>query len=77
MQKKIISLIIPCFNEEQNIAEAYTHITTFWKTLSYDIDYEMVFIDDGSRDSTVDKVMQIAKTDSKVKLLQFSRNFGK
>jgi polyisoprenyl-phosphate glycosyltransferase len=77
MQKKTISLIIPCYNEEQNIVEAYTHITTFWKTLKYDIDYEMVFIDDGSSDSTCQKVLQIARQDSKVKLLQFSRNFGK
>jgi polyisoprenyl-phosphate glycosyltransferase len=77
MQKKIISLIIPCFNEEQNITEAYSHITNFWKTLKYDVDYEMVFIDDGSRDATSGKVLEIAKIDSKVKLLQFSRNFGK
>jgi polyisoprenyl-phosphate glycosyltransferase len=77
MQKKIISLIIPCYNEEQNVAEAHSHITTFWKTLKYDFDYEMVFIDDGSRDNTVIELEKLAKKDSQVKIIQFSRNFGK
>ncbi|MBC7472170.1 MAG: glycosyltransferase family 2 protein [candidate division SR1 bacterium] len=77
MQKKIISLIIPCFNEEQNVAQAHSHITTFWKTLKYDFDYELVFVDDGSRDSTVLEIEKLAKKDSQVKLVQFSRNFGK
>jgi polyisoprenyl-phosphate glycosyltransferase len=77
MQKKIISLIIPCYNEEQNVAQAHTHITKFWKTLKYDFDYELVFVDDGSRDNTVIEIEKLAKKDNQVKLVQFSRNFGK
>ena len=44
MQKKIISLIIPCFNEEQNVAHAHSHITKFWKTLKYDFDYDNILL---------------------------------
>ena len=77
MDKKVISIIIPCYNEEQNIEEAYSHITKFWESKIPDYDFELVFVDDGSRDKSVQIITKLSKSDGKVKLVEFSRNFGK
>ncbi len=77
MEKKLISLIIPCFNEEENITRAYHEISSFWKKIETHYDYELVFVDDGSRDETVNIIEKLAQSNSSIKLIQFSRNFGK
>lgn len=75
---KLLTVIVPCFNEEENIKDFYEE---FSKTTGFfsskDVDYEIIFIDDGSKDQTVAEVKKLAATDSKVRMVSFSRNFGK
>lgn len=71
-----VSLIIPCFNEEGNIFPLYEAVVkSFEGRVS---DYELVFVNDGSRDGTSEKLQELVATaEQHVKALQFSRNFGK
>jgi len=74
----LFSAIVPCYNEEENIADIYDEILKqedYFK--SKDIELEFVFIDDGSKDRTVEEVKKLIETDSRVHLVSFSRNFGK
>ena len=75
-KKPIISVIIPCFNEEENINDCYLELKKVWKKLPL-YDYELVFVDDGSSDWTVLEITKIQIQDPNVKLIEFSRNFGK
>lgn len=75
--KKTISLIIPCHNEQENIQYAYKEITKFWQREVLNYDYELIFVDDGSYDHTLLEIEELIKKDKRVKLLEFSKNFGK
>jgi len=69
-----ISIILPCYNEEKNINEIYSKLL---KTLlSIKIDYEIIFIDDGSTDNSLEKMKELHNKDKKVVVIEFSRNFG-
>ena len=74
----LFSAVIPCFNEEANIIDIYNEIL---KNKSYfeskEIDWELIFVDDGSKDKTVAEIKKLIETDKKVHLVSFSRNFGK
>ena len=75
---KLLTAIVPCFNEEENIADFYKEFMLIQPSLNEkDIDYEILFIDDGSKDGTVDEVKKLIKIDQNVRLVSFSRNFGK
>lgn len=69
-----LSIIIPCFNEEAVIAETYKRLTSVAQ--KFPCGYELLFINDGSRDKTFEILESFSKTDSTVKVLNFSRNFG-
>ena len=69
-----ISLIVPCFNEESVVESFYERVTTVLGHVSYG--YEIIFVNDGSRDSTLNVLMEISKFDSNVKVIDLSRNFG-
>lgn len=70
-----LSLVVPCYNEEENVNVFYDNIK---KNYNKDLDYELIFIDDGSKDETLEKLKELAKLDKKhVKTISFSRNFGK
>jgi glycosyltransferase involved in cell wall biosynthesis len=71
---KIISIVTPCYNEEENINELYNRIVAVMATLTYD--YEHICIDNASTDSTVKKIKAIAARDKRVKLIVNARNFG-
>lgn len=73
-QKKLISIVTPCYNEEDNIDELYQRIAAVMATLPYD--YEHICIDNASTDSTVRRIKDIAARDKRVKLIVNSRNFG-
>ncbi len=74
----LLSVIVPCYNEEENVALFYEELT---RNDSYFagkcIEMELLYIDDGSKDGTVDEVKKLREKDKRVHLVSFSRNFGK
>ncbi len=70
-----VSIIIPCYNEQEGINEAYRRVTAALQG-NWNNGYEILFINDGSKDATLDILKQLAKNDNQVKLLSLSRNFG-
>lgn len=75
MTRSLISIVVPCYNEEEVIGETIRRLNSFCSELT-DLDYELVFIDDGSRDQTRVLLKEIAATNPNVRLLAFARNFG-
>src|SRR3989344_1691190 len=76
MKKKLISIVIPLINEEKNIPLIYTALLEVWTKLPK-YDYEFIFINDGSTDHSALAIAALAAKDSRVKCIEFSRNFGK
>ena len=72
--KKSLSIIVPCFNEEEVITETYKRITSVLDNLEFQS--EIIFINDGSTDETEHLLSELTKTDKKIKIISFSRNFG-
>lgn len=72
---KKISIIVPCYNEEQAIPFFYDEITKVADNLKKD--FEFIFVNDGSSDKTINIIKEYAKKDKRVKYINFSRNFGK
>lgn len=74
----LLSVIVPCYNEEDNVLPFYEELTKnepFFKEKG--IDVEILYIDDGSVDKTVEEVKRLREKDESVHLVSFSRNFGK
>lgn len=71
-----ISIIIPCFNEEEALPFFYSEINRVVAELQEET-LELIFIDDGSKDNTLEIVKKLARQDKRVKYISFSRNFGK
>lgn len=74
---KSLTIIVPCFNEYDSLPLFYQEISTVMKSLSNDITYDYLFIDDGSSDQTLDRLKEMRSEDSAVQYITFSRNFGK
>lgn len=73
--KKLISYIFPIYNESENISLLYKTVSDLLdKNLQYD--YEIIFVNDGSRDDSINKLIGIQSSDKRVVILDFSRNFG-
>ena len=75
---KLLSVVVPCYNEEENISDFYNELfrnDTFFK--EKELEVELVYIDDGSKDKTVEEIRKLREQDERVHLLSFSRNFGK
>lgn len=70
-----ISIIVPCYNEEDVLKIFYNKITEVSKTI--DADFEYIFVDDGSKDKTLEILKEYSKKDNRVRFISFSRNFGK
>ena len=73
--KELISIVVPCYNEQEALPIFYKTITPILQKM--EPDYELIFVDDGSKDNTASIMKKIAKDDEKVKYVIFSRNFGK
>lgn len=71
-----ISVIVPCYNEEQTIEAFYQAITELWKNMG-NRELEVMFVDDGSKDATESMIKKLSETDERVRFASFSRNFGK
>lgn len=69
-----ISVIVPSFNEEKNVPLIYERLTSTLSQISDD--YEIIFVNDCSKDNTLEVIKQLSKKDSHVKYISFSRNFG-
>ncbi len=76
MNSKKISVIIPCYNEEEVIRETYNRLTAVMKSIEEKYCYELIFINDGSKDKTIDILRDLSTQHSYVKVISFSRNFG-
>ncbi|HYE82827.1 MAG TPA: glycosyltransferase family 2 protein [Clostridia bacterium] len=74
MNNKLISIVIPMYYEEKVAEECYKRLKRVMDGCGYE--YELVFVNDGSRDGTLDILEQLAGLDKKVRVLSFSRNFG-
>lgn len=72
-KKKLVSIVIPCYNEEKNIPLVYKAITGALEDAPFN--YELIFVEDGSKDSTWEELIKIAE-DEKVKLLRHGKNMG-
>ena len=73
---KKISLVIPCYNEEESLKYLYKELEKTAGEMPY-FDFEYIFVDDGSKDKTLERLKELAAFDSKTTYISFSRNFGK
>ena len=71
----LLSIVIPSYNEEQNIANTAKVLAGLLE--QENIDYELVFVSDGSKDATYEEILKAAEKNPKIKGARFSRNFGK
>ena len=72
---KLLSLIVPVFNEEEVLPASYARMSAAMQALS-GYDYEIIYVNDGSRDGTMKQLRAIAKEHKEVRVISFSRNFG-
>lgn len=71
-----LSLVVPCYNEEENVELFFNEVVKSFKKVKFK--YEIIFINDGSKDKTIDKLKELSKTSKEnIKVINFSRNFGK
>lgn len=70
-----ISVVVPCYNEEESVGLFYKEMSSVAEKMEYEFEY--IFVNDGSSDSTLEILMELSRSDEKVKYISFSRNFGK
>lgn len=74
----LLSVIVPCYNEEESVELFYEELMKNQEFFDEQtVELELLFIDDGSRDRTVDKIRELRRRDGRVHFISFSRNFGK
>lgn len=73
---KKISIVVPCYNEQEALPIFYEETSKVCSTMN-DCEFEFVFVNDGSKDETFSVMKELAERDSRVKYVNFSRNFGK
>ena len=74
----LLIVIVPCYNEEENVKDFYIELMKngyFFEERGMDV--EILYIDDGSKDRTVEEVRELRKNDERIRMISFSRNFGK
>lgn len=74
-EKKLLSIIVPVYNEEKNVPLFYEEIQVVLNALDYA--WEIIFVNDGSGDKSLVELERLSQKDSRVRVLDFSRNFGK
>ena len=79
MSKEIISVVVPCFNEEEAIPVFVEEINKTAKLMleKYDVEMEYIFVDDGSKDKTAKVIRAHAQQEPRAHYILLSRNFGK
>ena len=71
-----ITVAVPCYNEEEALTPFFAEVTRVAAEMPY-VEFEFLFINDGSKDKTIGKIRDLAAKDDRVKYISFSRNFGK
>ena len=74
---KKISIVVPCYNEEESLPLFYKEVNKVTDSMKKKADFEFVFVNDGSKDKTLETLRELAKKDKRVRYISFSRNFGK
>lgn len=75
---KKISIIVPCYNEEESLPLFYEEVSKVAEEMKKEkVEFEFLFVNDGSRDKTLEVSRELAKKDKRVRYISFSRNFGK
>ena len=74
--KKLVSILIPCYNEQASLPTLYTELSKVINGLS-DYDFEIFFVNDGSKDNTLDLIKAFHEADKRISYVDLSRNFGK
>ncbi len=77
---KLLSIVVPCYNEQEVLPLFYDKITEVMAGMRSEhpeLDYEVVFINDGSKDKTLEGLRKYARMDERIRYISFSRNFGK
>ena len=74
---KMISVVVPCYNEEDALPHFYKEIVKIAKEMDNKVTFEFLFVNDGSKDDTLDMLRDLSKRDDRVRYISFSRNFGK
>ena len=74
---KKISIVVPCYNEQETIPIFYKEVSKIGEKLKDKATLEFLFVNDGSKDKTLEELRKLAKEDKRVRYISFSRNFGK
>ena len=74
---KKIAIIFPCYNEQEAIPYFYDEVNKISNNMKENAEFEFLFVNDGSKDNTLNVLRELSKKDSRVKYISFSRNFGK
>jgi polyisoprenyl-phosphate glycosyltransferase len=74
--KNLLSIVVPVFNEEESITESVRRLVALRDKLSGELEVELVFVDDGSRDNSLPLLRSFAQQNASIKVISFSRNFG-
>ena len=72
---KTISIIVPCYNEQEALSLFYKELVEIFNKMDYL--YELILINDGSSDNTIEIIRKLAGSDNNITYISFSRNFGK
>ena len=73
----IIYFVVPCYNEEESIPLFYQEMIKIVEKMKKQVTFELIFVNDGSKDKTLEELRKLASTDKNVHYVSFSRNFGK
>lgn len=74
--KKLLSVVAPCYNEEEALPYFYQEITKIAKEMK-EVNFEFILVNDGSKDATLETMKELSSRDKRVRYISFSRNFGK
>ncbi len=75
-KKRLLSIVVPVFNEEDNVDPLYSAVSRVMSCLADRYDYELIFTDNHSTDGTFERLKSLALADSRIRIYRFSRNFG-
>ncbi len=74
---KLLSVVVPCYNEQEAMRIFYDEIIKVADQMKNDVNFEVIFVDDGSKDDTLKVARELSEKDDRIKYISFSRNFGK